>query len=348
MTSHLSSPPALEQAAIDDSRWVAFVESHPQATPFHHPAWGRLIARCYGFESFVLVKTAADGSAVAGLPVVEAPRRFRSPRWVSIAFADHCPPLGFTEPADFAHRLELARDRAGVTSVEIRASLDGSAFYHQSNGVRHVLPLGNDPEAQFQAFHRMTRRNVRHAERSGVVIREGEDVTALTETFYNLHLETRKRLGVPVQPRRFFRLLWEELVAPGLGFVLIGCARGKPVAAAVFLSWNRSVIYKFGASHHDAWHARPNNLIFWHAIRRAIANGDRYLDFGRSELDQEGLRSFKAGWGAREESLVYSYLSEQPPAASILRGAALLAPVIRHSPRWVPRLLGELFYRHAA
>ncbi len=349
MTSHPESPPALQSAAIVDPRWLALVDSHPSATPFHHPAWGRLVERCYGYRPFVLAETAPDGTIRAGLPVVEVSSWLHKRRLVSMPFADYCPPLGsFTDPRDLSCRLVLARDRAGLSSLEVRAGLEGSVVRRRSDWVRHALPLGDDADVQFQAFHRMTRRNIRHAERSGLTVHTGEDADALTETFYRLHLETRRRLGVPVQPRRFFRLLWEELVGTDLGFVLLAYAGPRPVAAAVFLTWNGNMIYKYGASDPEAWHARPNNLLLWHAIRRAIDHGNRCLDFGRSELDQEGLRSFKAGWGAREEPLVYSYLSEQSPPANGRRVAAVLAPVIRRSPRWVPRLLGELFYRYAA
>jgi lipid II:glycine glycyltransferase (peptidoglycan interpeptide bridge formation enzyme) len=181
-----------------------------------------------------------------------------------------------------------------------------------------------------------------------VVVCERRDLNAVTDVFYALHVETRRRLGVPVQPRRFFQLLWEELVAPGLGYVLVAEAESKAVAAAVFLSWNGNTIYKFGASDPQARHARPNNLLFWHAIRHAIERRDRTLDFGRSELDQDGLRAFKAGWGSDEEPLVYSHLADRAPGSTVRRASGLLEPAIRRSPRWVTRFLGELLYRHAA
>jgi CelD/BcsL family acetyltransferase involved in cellulose biosynthesis len=285
----------------------------------------------------------------AGLPIAEVSSRIRGRRWISVPFADYCAPLGsFSATEILPQQLALARDTAGSSSLEVRAPLVGAGVHRQSHWLRHVLRLASDPDAQLLAFHRATRRNVRHAERSGLVIRERRDVGALTEIFYRLHLDTRRRLGVPVQPRRFFRLLWEELVATGLGFVLIAYAGAKPVAAAVFLSWNGNTIYKFSASDPAAWRARPNNLLLWHAIRQAIENGHRSLDFGRSDLDQEGLRAFKAGWGADEEPLVYSHVCEQAPGMAVRRVSGLLAPAIRRSPRWVPRLIGELLYRHAA
>ena len=67
------------------------------------------------------------------------------------------------------------------------------------------------------------------------------------ETFYRLHLQTRRRLGVPVQPRRFFALLLERVIRTGLGFVLTAHRDNVPVAGALFCAWNGTVMCKYSA-----------------------------------------------------------------------------------------------------
>ena len=57
------------------------------------------------------------------------------------------------------------------------------------------------------------------------------------------------------------------------------------------------MIYKFGASDHNAWPQRPNHALFWSAIRWACDNNLSLYDFGRANLDNEGLRTFKSNWG---------------------------------------------------
>ena len=57
---------------------------------------------------------------------------------------------------------------------------------------------------------------------------------------------------MPVQPRRFFQMIWENLIKTGLGLVLIAEAAGQPVAAAVILAWNGTMIGKFIASDEEA------------------------------------------------------------------------------------------------
>jgi lipid II:glycine glycyltransferase (peptidoglycan interpeptide bridge formation enzyme) len=191
-------------------------------------------------------------------------------------------------------------------------------------------------------------RNIARAEREGVVVRRADARADLAEVFYDLHLRTRRRQGVPVQPHRFFRLLWDGLLEPGLGTLLLAYAGATPVAGAVFLAWNGTVVYKFGASDPAYWHLRPNNLLFWEAIRAACERGDHRFDFGRTELENAGLRAFKSGWGAREEPLVYTYAGRAPAAGARGLLAAPLEAAIRRAPLWVCRAVGQAAYRHAA
>jgi CelD/BcsL family acetyltransferase involved in cellulose biosynthesis len=153
---------------------------------------------------------------------------------------------------------------------------------------------------------------------------------------------------VPIQPRRFFRLLRERILGPGLGFVLTAQSGDTPVASAIFGTWNGTVIYKYGARDERFSRLGANHLLFWTAIQSAIEGGHRTFDFGRSDEAQVSLRSFKDGWGARESSLAYSSITTarlEPSSRGLEDAMALL---IRHSSPWVCRAVGELFYRYSA
>jgi CelD/BcsL family acetyltransferase involved in cellulose biosynthesis len=336
---------------LADSRWAAFVAAHPAATPFHHPDWTRLVADCYGFRAFVLAVSDATGAIRAGLPVVEVRHLRGGRRWVSLPYTDYCPPLvsDRQDEALLAAALQRAGRAANVRRIEIRAPIVGGSA--GSLALRHVLALARNPAEVYAGFHRsQVQRNIRRAEREGLTVSWATRPHDLVDTFYRLHLRTRRRQGVPVQPRRFFCLLWENTIATGLGSVLIVEASGQPIAAAVFLAWNGTVIYKFGASDASRWPLRPNHLLFWHAIRAACEQGYRWFDFGRTDIGQEGLRNFKLSWGSVEEPLAYGTLGGMPGRASAAEGMAMrmLGPVIRHSPLLLCRAFGETLYRYVA
>lgn len=337
---------------LTDPRWGDFVARHPDATPFHHPDWIRVIACCYGYRAFALTTSDPTGAIRTGLPVVEVRHLRSGSKWVSLPYTDYCPPLVSCRQDEehLASALQLTSCAAGVRRVEIRAPLTGFSSTVPT-ALRHVLALGRSPADVYAGFHRsQVQRNIRRAERYGLTVRQATRPQDLVDTFYRLHLQTRRRLGVPVQPRRFFRLLWEKTISTGLGSVLIVEAAGRPIAAAVFLAWNGTVIYKFGASDASTWSLRPNHLLFWYAIRTACEKGYRWFDFGRTDVGQEGLRNFKLSWGAAEEPLVYGTMGGRAEPAPVAEGIAVrvMGPVIRHGPLLLCRAAGEMLYRYIA
>ena len=349
VNEHMDGGAVLE---ITDPRWADFLATHPAATPFHHPHWIRVIADCYGFRAFALAVSDATGAIRAGLPVVEVRHLRSGPKWVSLPYTDYCPPLvsNRQEEEHLAAALQRASRAAGARRVEIRAPMVGDPGAGPA-ALRHVLALSRNAAEVYAGFHRsQVQRNIRRAEREGLTVRQATRPHDLVDTFYRLHLRTRRRQGVPVQPRRFFRLLWEHTITTGLGSVLIVEASGQPIAAAVFLTWNGTVIYKFGASDPSSLSLRPNHLLFWHAIRAACEQGNHWLDFGRTDIGQEGLRNFKLSWGAVEEPLVYATLDGQQGSAPPTEGmtARVLGPVIRHGPLLLCRAFGETLYRYVA
>ncbi len=338
----------LRQLEPTSPLWSTFVASHPSATAFHHPAWTGLLAECYGYRSFALVLLDDAGQVAAGVPVLEVGRPFGGRRWISLPFTDYCPLLTSDDLTETFLDCLINEMNSKRLVFELRGDLPtNDKVWVHSDAVRHSLTLSSGPDPVAAQFTTMHRRNIRRGERAGVRIEMGHSVAAV-DVFYRLHVLTRKRLGAPVQPYRFFRVLTDLLLERGLGFVLLAHLGETPVAAAIFLTWNGVLIYKYGASDMNFWEFRPNNLLFWAAIKWACENGYHTLDFGRTDLGNQGLRDFKRGWGAREEPLVYSVIGGQEPQAVRGTTARALRALIRYSPSWVCRAIGELFYRYAA
>ncbi len=335
--------------SIDSPEWGAFVAAHPAATAFHHPAWAQLLAECYGHRPFVWTQTDDSGAIVAGIPVMEVRSWLTGDRMVSLPFTDCCPALARDGAALISLTLALAADlrTPGMPRLEVRGPLPAIPGVHASSDwVSHTLALSSDPEAIFRSLKKtQVQQCIRKAERGGVCIRRG-DTRGHLDTFYRMHVMTRRRLGVPVQPRGFFDLLWKEVVEPGLGFLLVAYAGSVPVAAAVFLAWNGTLVYKYSASDPAYWKLRPNQLILWRAIQWACERGCHTFDMGRTALTDRGLRDFKGGWGTIEVPLVYSTIGGKPRRPPKRRLQQALTLIVRHSPPFVCRAIGEAFYGH--
>jgi CelD/BcsL family acetyltransferase involved in cellulose biosynthesis len=341
----------VKKLGIKSPEWFAFVEAHPDSTIFHHPAWAGLIAECYGYRPFVITVTDKSGEIAAALPMMELRSLLQGKRWISLPFSDYCPPLlrDGVSLSLLAQALIGLRREHGVPSVEVRSSLQQEHGVHLSTPyVIHSLHLQTDPTVVFDGFDRKFRQYPRKAEREGLTARASstrEDI----DIFYAIHLKTRVKLGVPVQPKRFFDLLWHRMIAKGLGIVIIVKeGSGIPISGAIVLRYRQNAMIKFSGSDPAYLYTRCHYFTFWKCIEWACMNGVSVFDFGRTEVPEVGLRKFKDGWGAKEEPLTYSTISRAAPRQSSGRSTKLIRGLIQHSPPLVCRAIGELFYRYAA
>ena len=279
----------VERVALDDPRWLALVSTSPAATPSHLPAWTRVVAGAYGFPAFALILV-QDERAVAGLPLVDVTTRLRGRRYTCLPFTDQCAPLGAPDVlADLIRALRHVREVDRLARIEVRDELPSDAPDVTSyvSGLRHQIALAPTVDEAFSALSSHHRRAVRTGERAGLRIEIGA-TPALVNAFVTLHASTRKRLGIPVQPRRFLKALGAALEHEDLGFIVVVRHNDRAVASGVFLTTNDVVIYKFGASDANAWKLRPNNLLVWEAIRRSVERGATLFDFGRTDSGRKG------------------------------------------------------------
>lgn len=334
---------------IADPAWLDFVASNPSGVVFHHPRWLDLLNRQYGYEIRACC-IEGDRGIEAGIPVARIESRLTGKRLVSLPFSDICPPV-LARDADpdalpLLSRALAKESRRDGLALTVHAALPSvpealvqPRFFH------HLLPLSNDPAEVERGYSKsQVKRGIRRAQRCGLRTERRTDPHAL-DAFYTLHAKTRRRLGVPTQPKRFVRR-FEKLFAAGLGFVELVFDGQQPIAAAIFLTYNGTMTYKYGASEAGGLQKRPNNLLFSEVIRWGCESGFHALDFGRTDIDNEGLRSFKRSWGATEHRLSYTYVAQPEPSSEPGLRDRVMSAAIRRSPAMVSRLIGEALYGH--
>lgn len=332
-----------------DETWKIFVGSNPCANVFHHPSWARLLAECYGYRPFVVIVRGADGTISAGLPMMEVSSPLTGRRWMSLPFTDHCSPLcrDVESLGELTNSLVEMSQSSKIPRIEVRWKLPAHpAIRSYSHFVLHTCKLAPDFDSVAARFHAMHRRNIKTAKKRGVRIKWGRERDHLRE-FYRLHLQTRRRQGIPIQPWRFFESVG-ALLEQGLGFVLLAYKDYECLAAAVFLHWQQTLTYKYGASSLDGQSLRANNLLFCTAIQWGCENGYTVFDMGKTDPRNAGLCSFKKRWGADEMPLIYSTLSCPPSRRGNAKLEHIMHTIIRNSPSWVCRAAGELLYGHFA
>ena len=333
---------------LNDDEWSRWVETRPEANIFHHPAWAELIADCYGYQPFVLAVRDQHGKITAGLPLMEVKSLSGSRRWVALPFTDHCAPL-YEDPSaleELLRGLTSHFQQGRISKLEVRWPLPAlPSAQGSSHHVLHQVDLEADPKRVLSRFQSMHRRNIKTAEKSEVRIEQGNTEQHL-RAFYRLHLVTRQRQGMPTQPWRFFQLIGKHLLERDLGFIVLAYKGEDCIAASVFLKYQKTLMYKYGASTPDSLQYRPNNLVMWTAIRWGCENGFTIFDLGRTDNDNSGLRQYKSGWGAQEIPLTYTALAQKPEQEGSGQLMSLMQKVIRNSPIWVSQLTGQLLYKY--
>jgi lipid II:glycine glycyltransferase (peptidoglycan interpeptide bridge formation enzyme) len=124
--------------------------------------------------------------------------------------------------------------------------------------------------------------------------------------------------------------------------------QGKPIASAVFFQFGSKALYKYGASDPDHQELRANNLVMWEAMKRFSERSLTTLCFGRTDMDHDGLRQFKLGWGTEEHTINYyrhdlrqnAFISEEPQVNGFSKTIFGKLPVP------VLNAIGSLAYRH--
>jgi hypothetical protein len=284
------------------------------------------------------------------VPFMEIKSILTGPRAVSLPFTDYCEPI-IEEERPFPEVLQTLigyGKKAGWKSLEIRGGAQhfadaapASSFYS------HILDLSKGEKSMFPQFRDSTRRNIQKAVKGGIRITFNDTSESIAE-FYRLNCLTRKKHGLPPQPRFFFKKIYEHILAPGRGSVALADYNGATVAAALYVHFGKKAMYKYGASDSAYQHLRPNNLIMWEAIRRYSAEGYDSFCFGRTEPENKGLLQFKSGWGAQERMINYYKYSMKKNA--FLREPAMTTGMHTRILRLLPvpclRVAGSLLYRH--
>jgi CelD/BcsL family acetyltransferase involved in cellulose biosynthesis len=346
----------LEKVLLEESsdmkQWDAFVESHPKGSPFHLTCWMRAIQKTYSFEPLLYVYRGKGGDISGLIPFFLIRGVFVGTRIVSLPFSDYCGPL-FNSELEEAESLAkiVEENKHRVKYIEIRSGLASTHDFHCHDYYkRHVLRLPPEPSELMRKIDRRTiQRCIKKAEASGVEINEASNELGLTE-FYRLNQLTRRKHGVPSQPKAFFENLLEQVILSGNGSILLATHDSKVISGSVFLKLNNTVYYKYNASDPDYMSKlTPNHLLTWHAIERACLEGYSFFDFCRTSPANHGLMRYKEMWGADRLDLPYHYYPRVRGATS-MEGGGLLYRIFTGAWRSLPDSLAEMIgpriYRH--
>ena len=334
---------------IEFPRWNESLRSLPGYSFFHTSSWTEALHRSYGYKPFYF--TISEGGALSALlPCMDINSALTGKRGVSLPFTDYCEPL-VSGAAQFQELFAAAIAFGKRQSWKYLEFRGGETFLKSEQPSEwhygHTLDLTAGPRKIFAGLRDSNRRNIRKAEKESIDVTLHATPDAL-KAFCRLNAITRREHGLPPQPRRFFQCVYDHILAKDMGFIVLASFRGAPIAANVYFCFGDQILYKYGASDRAFQHLRASNLVMWEAIKWGCDRGYRSLCFGRTEPDNEGLRQFKAGWGARERLIKYYRFDLQKGA--FIKTPMIINPLYRKIFSKLPipalNMLGSILYRH--
>jgi len=334
---------------LEIQNWEELILQHPDYSFFHSSYWSKVLQDTYNYKPYYFT-IEKEGLLLAVLPLIIVNSYLTGKRAVSLPFSDYCQPLisdeiNFNEL--FNEVLKLGKSKK-LKYLELRGGnkyfpdVEASTFDYI-----HNLDITLGEEKLFKNFSSNTKRNIKKAMRERVTVEISSSKSAL-EDFYMMNCITRKKHGLPPQPKKFFDNLLKHVLSQNNGFIAIGKHNNMIIAGAVYLHIGNKALYKFGASIVGYQNLRANNLVMWEAIKYYSTKGFESFCFGRTEPDNEGLRKFKHGWGATEEVLnTYRYNFTTNNFVSVkTKTAGLHNKLFNKAPLPALKIFGSILYKH--
>jgi|SRR5436309_7877357 len=318
-----------ERVELDARGWYETLSTFEDRIVFQTPAWMSFVAETQDAEP--VLAALREGSEVLGYFTGLIVRRFGLKILGSPFRGWSTPYMGFALRPSVSRRVavhaltEFAFRQLGCAHLEVTDMHMGSTDI-AGLGVAHMMhptmevDLTQSEETLFMKMDSGCRRNIRKAERSGVVIEEAQDMD-FAEDFAAQFRDVFDKQGmVPPFSAERVRALIRHVHPTGMVLMLRARdADGRCLATGIFPAWNETAVFCSGASWRQYQHLRPNELLHWYAMRYWKRRGIRIYNM-------VSIMRFKRKFGGYQTAVPMIYQSKYP-LLSRLRPSAL--PMVR-------------------
>jgi hypothetical protein len=340
-------------------KWDLFVEKHPKGTIYHLSEWKKVLEESFRHirGQIIAIWDERANEIVGGLPVYCVNSIITGKRLVSAPFANFCDPLvSNSGDADGLSKylIEIYNQKYH-SYIEIKARQDynflkDAEFKASAQYLHHFIPLEFSPEVLFNKFHKKAvRASILKSLKNNLKLKSAESEYELS-LFYQIYLNARKRIGLPVIPYKYFLKLW-EVFYPSKRLELILCmADGIVIGGSVLLKFKEWVFIEFGNDLFEFRKLCVNHFLDWSAIELAYQEGYKFLGFGRTSRNNKGLIAYKERWGTTAEDLLTHIYPEASCSNENDKEASwkyrIIKRICERSPSVFYKFISAVVYRH--
>lgn len=289
---------------LDDPRIIPFLMRNNNSAVYHHPAWLRALSEIYNYPAFYMIWENSNTNETTGVfPFIVKKKFGKNKKIISLPSTTHCEPL-LPDNFDFNIIIKELKSYFGKDLTEFDFKFKSSPsirdFTTTSNYFVHIIELCPNLEDTFNSFgKRSIRRFIRKSDENGLKFRIGNNENDL-KIFYEIEKKLRKSIGLPPAPYKFFKTIWQYLEEDNLILLPIIEFQNKPIAASMVLKFKDTFYFEYTATDKKYIDLYPNHKLLWEAIKIAQEEYNaKYIDMGRTAVDQESLIYFKEKWNAK-------------------------------------------------
>jgi len=282
--------------------WEVFVQENKDAKVQHTLEWKESVEKSYkNCVPYYYLKLEKN-EVVAVFPFFLVKSKFFGNRLISQPFLDNGGFIGDFDKNDVKETIILAKEDSSTEIIEIRLNsffnefskeseiLEDNGFKPSSNKKQTIIELTNEQE-MWKRLHKHTRNDIRKSEKSNLEIKEISQEKEIKE-FYKIYINNMKEFGTPQHSYNFFKNIF--LISKEKIFGYNCYLKNKPVGSIIVLYTNLYGYVAFNVSNKKYLQYRPNDFLYWTAIKHAIKYKIKYLDLGQVEEDFSSPRS--KGW----------------------------------------------------
>lgn len=336
-----------ERIGVDDTqKWDNIVNRYDTSTVFHTNQWAKLFSSVYGHELHLYYLNYNDDSETLWvMPLSHVCRPFGKGLLVSLPYSDFAGPLSSSNVVrEYCISLASMLDRSYYIRSEYNYSDDCVSNY---STYRIQLPTTREDMMSMLPY-KSVKYPISKSHKDGYRIRAAAEKDV--EDLYRLMSITRRRHGLPTQPKQFFVEMKHELIHSGCASLYVAVDESdKAVAASVFMWHKRFGYYKYSASLRLPGVGNVVHALLWEGVKEAIDRNCLYFDLGRVASNNRGLAMIKKHWGGVEIPLYYQLVTTEGVFSNVSKDdsiSRLMRSMLSRAPVQASQVLGKLLYRY--
>lgn len=279
--------------------WNEFVLDHAEGTFFHLAEWQKILEQSFGCKTFYFA--AEESRKITGiLPLALIKRPLFGAALISSPLCVYGGGLGDVKALEEAAAAKA--EELGVQYLELRAQYEET---HHGWPVSHHFftfkrMLSDDHEENLKNIPRKQRAEVRKGMKGNLKTVINQDI----DLFYKIYSTSVRNLGTPIFSKKYLRDLMDVF---GDCCEITTISHGNnPLTSVLSFKYKDQILPYYGGGLPEARNHSAYPYMYWKVMEKAVNEGLRVFDFGRS-MKGSGAYAFKKNFGFEPMPLAYRY-----------------------------------------